>query len=68
MAQLKYHPHFVQLLREHMAGPNGRSFTSFSGKIGVSQKQLYVWYREYPEFRAVKDEHQQKPTKVYKTA
>lgn len=64
----KWNPLYIPLLREHMAGPNGRSFTSFSGKIGVSQKQLYVWYREHPEFRRVKDEHQQKPVKVYKTA
>lgn len=64
----KWNPQYVEKLREHMQGPEGRSFISFSGAIGVSQKQLYVWYREIPEFRAVKDKHQQPRVKLYRTA
>lgn len=61
----KWNPQYIDQLREHMNGPEGKSFSSFSGKIRVSQKQLYIWYHSIPEFRRVKDQCQQPRVKLY---
>lgn len=44
----KYKPEYCQMLIDHMA--EGYSFESFGGVIEVSEKTLYNWEVEFPEF------------------
>ena len=63
----KWNPLYTDLLRIHLK--EGSSFTSFSGRIRVSQKTIYEWARVNPEFKKVKDECQPpKHRSIYKTA
>jgi hypothetical protein len=43
-----YDPIYCQMLIDHMS--EGYSFESFAGKIGVCEKTLYNWEKEFSEF------------------
>lgn len=49
----KYKPEYCEQLLKHMS--EGLSFESFAGVIEVSNKTLYAWAEQFPEFLHAKE-------------
>lgn len=46
----KYKPEYCESVVEHMR--DGKSLSSFAGKVGVARDTISEWCSEYPEFSA----------------